>query len=194
MPDRPLREISRAVATSTSPILPGLMKVMLPCAATARSLRLLQAKAKAESASANKNAPWAMRWPFTMSGLTVMVSVASPALISTILIPSAWLASSSFHIASAQARARSSAESVASTFTQFLPVVSDVIVVHHDLFRNRLGLAGQDETRVELPGLQRIVDVHLGPALDQLGPAGGAHATLAGEGQIDPGTQGGIEY
>ena len=46
MPDRPLREISRAVATSTSPSLPGLMKVMLPWAATARSLWLLQAKAK----------------------------------------------------------------------------------------------------------------------------------------------------
>ena len=38
MPERPLREISRAVATNRSPSLPGRMKAMLPWAATARSL------------------------------------------------------------------------------------------------------------------------------------------------------------
>src|ERR1700758_4233789 len=32
MPERPLREIFRAVATRTSPSLPGRMKVMLRCA------------------------------------------------------------------------------------------------------------------------------------------------------------------
>jgi len=42
---------------------------------------------------------------------------ASPGLISTISMPRPLLASSSFHIASAQARARSSGESVALRFT-----------------------------------------------------------------------------
>ena len=48
MPDRPLREISRALATSISPSLPGLMKVMSPWTDTSFSLWLLEAKAKAE--------------------------------------------------------------------------------------------------------------------------------------------------
>jgi hypothetical protein len=61
MPDRPVRDISRAVATRRSPSLPGRMKVMLPWAATTRSLWVLQAKAKAESASVKMNPPWAMR-------------------------------------------------------------------------------------------------------------------------------------
>src|SRR5882757_3457219 len=58
-----------------------------------------------------------MRWPLTISGLTVIESVARPGPISTIAMPRPLLASSSFHIASAQARARSSGESVALTFT-----------------------------------------------------------------------------
>ena len=116
------REISRAVATSTSPSLPGRMKVMLPWAATARSLWLLQAKANAESASAKMKPPWAMRWPLTMCGSTVIVSVAWPGLISMIFMPRPRLASSSFHIASAQARATSSGDKVALTFTSELPV------------------------------------------------------------------------
>src|SRR3954468_12185812 len=117
MPDRPLREISRALATSTSPSFPGRMKVTLHCAATARSLWVLQAKAKVESASVKMKPPWAIRWPLTISGLTVIDSVARPDPISTIVMPRLLLASSSFHIASAQARARSSGESVALTFT-----------------------------------------------------------------------------
>ncbi len=117
MPDRPLREISRAVATSRSPSLPGLIKEMLHCAATARWLWLLQAKAKAESASVKIKPPWAMRWPLTMCGWTVIASVARPALTSTIAMPSPLLASSSRHIASAQARARSSGEGVTLMFT-----------------------------------------------------------------------------
>jgi len=47
----------------------------------------------------------------------VIVNVASPHLTSTISMPRPRLASSSFHIASAQARARSSGEGVALTFT-----------------------------------------------------------------------------
>src|SRR6185312_14100586 len=117
MPERPLREISRACATSRSPSRPGLMKVMLPCAATAFSLWLLQAKAKAESASAKMKPPCAMRWPFTICGCTIMESVARPGPTSTIVMPSETEASSSFHIASAQAHARSSGDSVAFTFT-----------------------------------------------------------------------------
>jgi hypothetical protein len=61
--------------------------------------------------------PWAMRWPFTMCGCTFMVSVARPGPTSTIFMPSPLEASSPFHIASAQARARSSGDSVAFTFT-----------------------------------------------------------------------------
>ena len=61
--------------------------------------------------------PWAMRWPLTICGPTVIVSVAWPDLTSTIFMPRPLLASSSFHIASAQARARSSGDSVALTFT-----------------------------------------------------------------------------
>jgi hypothetical protein len=110
MPERPLRETSRAVATSTSPSLPGRMKAMSHCAATARSLRELQAKAKVESASRKMKPPWAMRWPLTMCGATVMVSVACPGLTSTIAMPRPLLASSSLHIASAQARAISSGD------------------------------------------------------------------------------------
>ena len=93
------------------------MKVTLPCAATARSLWVLQAKAKVESASVKMKPPWAMRWPLTISGRTVIDSVARPGPISTISMPRPLLASSSAHIASAQARARSSGESVALTFT-----------------------------------------------------------------------------
>src|SRR5882757_7578262 len=212
MPDLPLREISRAVATRTSPSLPGRMKVMSPWAATVRSLWLLQAKAKAESASAKMKPPWAMRWPLTISGLTVMASVAWPDLISAISMPRPRLASSSAHIASAQARARSSGESVALTFTAaslaglsmifsekpvstFLDhaLILDVIVVHHDLLRNRFGLAGQDKPRLQLPRLQRIIDVHLRVALDQFCAAGRAHAALAGERQVHACAQRGIE-
>src|ERR1700677_4610580 len=80
MPDRPLREISRAVATSRSPSLPGISKEMSHCAATARKLWLLQAKAKAESASAKMKPPWAMRWPLTMCGWTVIRSEGDVAL------------------------------------------------------------------------------------------------------------------
>src|SRR5664279_343865 len=117
MPNRPLREISRAVAISRSPSLPGLMKEMLHCAATARSLWLLQAKAKAESASVKIKPPWAMRWPLTICGWIVIVRVARPGLTSTIAMPSPLLASSSRHIASAQARATSSGDGVALIFT-----------------------------------------------------------------------------
>ena len=56
-----------------------------------------------------------------MSGLTVIASVAWPGLISTISMPRPLLASSCFHIASAQARASSSGESVALTFTAVSP-------------------------------------------------------------------------
>src|SRR5260370_9810341 len=77
----------------------------------------VQAKANAESASKKMKPPWAMPCPLTMCGLTVIVSVASPALICRISMPRPLLASSSLHIASAQARARSSGESVALRFT-----------------------------------------------------------------------------
>src|SRR6202047_5438153 len=169
------------------------MNEMLHCAATARALWELQAKANAESASKKIKPPWTMPWPFTICGLTVIVSVASPGLTCRISMPRPWLASSSFHIASAQARARSSGESVALTFTYRLPVVSNVIVVYHDLFGNRPRLAGQDEARLELPRLKRIVHFHLRIALYQLGAAGRAHAALAGERQVDACAQGSIE-
>src|SRR5262245_55360979 len=198
------------------------MKVMLPCAATARSLWLLQAKAKAESASVKMKPPWAMRAPFTISGLTVMVSVARPGPTSTISMPRLFEASSSFHIASAQARARSSGDSVALTFTCPLPEllpgslrrepcclvrsvwarriqsvnapeVSHVVVIDHHFFRARPRLAGQDKSRLQLPRLQRIVHFHLRLALDQLGAAGRAHAALAGERQIHASAQGGLQ-
>src|SRR6516225_4707650 len=124
-----------------------------------------------------------------MSARTVIESVAWPALTSTICMPRPLLASSSVNIRSAQARAISSGESLALTFTRvslvdssfehdlsgahpsgrsprarFFGSCSYVIVVHHDLLRNRLGLAGQDEAGLQLPRLQRIVHVHLGLA------------------------------
>jgi hypothetical protein len=68
--------------------------------------------------------PWAMPWPLTMCGLIVIVSVAWPGLICRISMPRPLLASSSFHIASAQARARSSGESVALTFIADSPRAS----------------------------------------------------------------------
>src|SRR6266403_1872266 len=56
-------------------------------------------------------------------GLTVIVRTASPALICRISMPRPLLASSSFHIASTQARARSSGEGVALRFTAvFSPI------------------------------------------------------------------------
>jgi hypothetical protein len=61
--------------------------------------------------------PWAIRWPLTICGLIVIASVACPGLTSTSSMPSPRLASSCCHIASAQARARSSDEGVALTFT-----------------------------------------------------------------------------
>src|ERR1700738_152205 len=97
------------------------MKLMLHCAATARWLWELQANAKVESASKKINPPCAIRWPLTMCGCTVIASVAWPGLISTISMPRPLLASSSCHIASAQARARSSGESMALTFTAISP-------------------------------------------------------------------------
>src|SRR5882757_2889490 len=70
--------------------------------------------------------PWAMRWPLTMCGCTVIDITALPEPISTTAMPRPLLASSSFHIASAQARARSSGESVALTFTSNSLVVGPV--------------------------------------------------------------------
>src|SRR5438477_1442537 len=116
MPERPDREISRAVATRRSPSLPGRIKEILHCAATARSLWELQANANAESARVKIKPPWAMPCPFTMCGRIFMARTAFPALISRISMPRALLASSSFHMASAHARARSSGESVVLRF------------------------------------------------------------------------------
>src|SRR5882757_10480776 len=217
MPDRPLREISRAAAIRRSPSLPGRMKVMLPWAATTRSLWVLQAKAKAESASVKMKPPWAIRWPLTICGCTSIDMTARPGPISTNCMPRPLLASSSLHIASAQARARSSGESTVLTFTSnslspacwlkplecqcwgAAPEVStrtkvlDVIVIDHDPVRARPCLAGQNEPRLQLPRLQRIIHFHLCVALDQLGAAGRTHAALAGERQVHAGAQGGVE-
>src|SRR5215469_2671666 len=70
-----------------------------------------------------------------MSGLTVMVSLALPGPISTIFMPSPEEALSSFHMASAQARARSSGDSAAFTFTDGLPCA-----LKHDVDRQKCQL------------------------------------------------------
>src|SRR5882757_2775536 len=167
--------------------------------------------------------PWQMRWPFTMCGCTIIAITASPGLISTSSMPRPLLSSSCFHIACAQARAKSSrvmssGNSVALTFTSnslsagplqgaSCLIISvgrdtesvnaqkelDVVVVDHDLPGARLGLAGENKARLQLPRLQRIVQIHRRIALDQLGAAGRAHAALAGEWQVHAGAQRGVE-
>src|SRR3954447_26479378 len=146
-----------------------------------------------------------MRWPLTMSGRTVIASVANPGPISTISMPSPLEASSSAHIALAQARATSSGDKAALTFTRFSrPIVwtrcsaawlklSNVVVIDHDPLRRSLGLRGQTKASLQLPGFQRVVDVQRRLALHQFGTAGRAHAALAGEGQIDSGAQCGMK-
>src|SRR6266702_7405316 len=205
MPERPPRVTSRAFATRRSPSLPGLMKVIWPCAATTRSLCELQANAKAESASVKMKPPWAIRCPLTMSGRTVIASVAKPGPISTTSMPRPFEASSSVHIASAQARATSWGDKAALTFTRSSGLnvyarcsagwqgVSNMVVVHHHPLGRRLGLAGQDKAGLQFPWLQRIVDVHRRLTFHQLRATGRAHAALACERQIDAGAQRGIE-
>src|SRR5689334_23984973 len=68
-----------------------------------------------------------------------------------------------------------------------------MIVVHHDLVGNRLGLASQHKAGLKFPRLERIVHVHLGLALHKPGTTSRAHTALAGERQVDTGAERGIE-
>src|SRR3954453_2254571 len=114
-------------------------------------------------------------------------------------MPSPLEASSCAHIASAQARATSSGDKAGLTFTRFSPPsvwtrcsaawlkLSNVVVIDHDPLRRWLGLTGQDKAGFQLPGFQRVVDIHRRLTLHQFCTAGRAHAALAGEGQIDTG-------
>src|SRR4051794_10539217 len=113
-----------------------------------------------------------MRWPLTICAAIVIESVARPALTSRIVMPSPLLASSSFHIASAQARARSLGERVA------LP--SDMVVIYHDPVAYRSCLAGEDKSLLEFPRLKRVIHFHPRLALDEPRATGRAHAALAG--------------
>lgn len=69
-------------------------------AATVTGPWLLQAQAKAVSASRKRNPPWAIRCPFTIAGVTVIRTSAVPSPCSTSSIPSPREASSAENIAS----------------------------------------------------------------------------------------------
>ena len=66
-------------AVSTSPPCAGARKSTVSPAATVTTLRELQAKANAESASVVMKPPWQMSKPLSMSSRTVIVRVAVPA-------------------------------------------------------------------------------------------------------------------
>src|SRR5260221_10768244 len=51
---------------------------------------------------------------------------------------------------------------------------SHLVVVEHHLGRRRTRLAGQHIAGLELPALERVVDVHRDLALDEAGAAGAA--------------------
>jgi hypothetical protein len=57
-----------------------------------------------------------------------------------------------------------------------------------------MALAGEDKTRGQLVGFERIIYVHLYLTLDQFGPAGTAYASFAGKGQIGALEQGSVQY
>ena len=73
---------------------------------------MLQAKAKALSATEKMNPPCALPWPFSMKSVTSIDSVASPGATWSIRMPSRCEAQSVAHIASAQASASSCGERV----------------------------------------------------------------------------------
>ena len=56
--------------------------------------------------------PWQMPWPFTMSGRTLMLSVAVPGLTASIFMPNPRAAWSSGHMISAQRHATCSGVSM----------------------------------------------------------------------------------
>jgi hypothetical protein len=76
------------------------MKTMSPPAATVTGPQLLQAQAKAVSASEKIIPPWQMAWPLTMSPRTVMVARAQPSPWSSSSMPSIREAASDAIIAS----------------------------------------------------------------------------------------------
>ena len=79
-------------------------------------------------------------------------------------------------------RAGSIAPDAATRIGRVAP--SDGVEVEFDLLRDRSRLARQHEAGLDLPGLQRIVDVHDHFALHHLAAAGAAHAALAGIGKL----------
>jgi putative endonuclease len=81
-----------------------------------------------------------------------------------------------------QLSARKSAASVKARMTYL-----HMVVIDHDLVGERTRLAGENEARLKLPWLKRIVDFHLRFAIHQLGATGRAHAALAGERKIHAG-------
>ena len=64
--------------------------------------------------------------------------------------------------------------------------------MHHPV-ADGVRLAGEDKAGLQFAGLQRVCDVHIHFALHQFGLASGAHAALAGVGQVHAVVDAGIE-
>src|SRR6201996_3362098 len=78
------------------------------------------------------------------------------------------------------------AVSIGSRPSGVVIVVSSRVVIDGDLIRRGHGLAGQHVAGVDLAGFEGVVAAHGPGATGDLGPAGAAHATLAGERQVGP--------
>ena len=107
-PERPRRARSVATATSTSPSRADWRRVTSKPDATVTVPCVLQAKAKALSASAAIRPPWQRSQPLIMSSRTVIERVAVPGPTETISMPSIFEAASPVHMTSAERRASSS--------------------------------------------------------------------------------------
>ncbi len=103
MPLRPSRNRSAATASIRSPSSTGRRKLTLHWLATEAMPFVLQAKAKALSASAKMKPPWQEPWPFSMRSCTTMDMRAVPGPTCSSTMPSPALAWSPFHRVVAQA-------------------------------------------------------------------------------------------
>ena len=61
-----------------------------------------------------------------------------------------------------------------------------LIEIHGHVIAKRMTLARQNKTTLDLVLCERIMDVHVDLALDQLGTASTAYAAFAGMAKVDP--------
>src|ERR1700722_19277716 len=68
------------------------------------------------------------------------------------------------------------------------------IEIDNDFRRPGMALTGENETRGQLIGLQRIIEIHLHLAFYKSRPAGTTNAAFTGKGQVRPFLQGRVQH